>query len=76
LVVSIRGLILRHYLDIYLERLRKTTKTLITIAGRRGLESYPVPSEYEVGVYPLDHDVRLIGLLVSAVQRRSLTPST
>jgi hypothetical protein len=33
-----------------LEGLKKTTKTSIRVAGRRGPESNPGPPEYEVGV--------------------------
>jgi len=42
--------ILRYYPGIRLEGLRKTTKTSIRIAGRRGRDSNPGPPEYEAGV--------------------------
>jgi hypothetical protein len=46
-----RGVILRHFPSIYLEGLRKTTKTSVRIAGRslcRDLN--PGPPKYEAGV--------------------------
>jgi hypothetical protein len=45
-----RSLILRYYAGIRLEGLRKTTKTSLNIAGRRGRESNPGHSEYDVGL--------------------------
>jgi len=45
-----RGLFLRYYLSIRLGRPRKTTKTSISIARRRGPDLNPGPSEYEAGV--------------------------
>jgi hypothetical protein len=44
------GLIIRDYCDTRLEGLRKTTKTSIIIASRRGPESSPGPPEYEAVV--------------------------
>jgi len=51
LVGSGRGLILRYYPGIRLEGLRKTTKTSIRIAGRRGRDLNPGPPEYETGTF-------------------------
>jgi hypothetical protein len=39
-----------YYSGIRLEGLRKTTKTSIRIAGRRGRDFNPGPSKYEAGV--------------------------
>jgi hypothetical protein len=50
-VGSGRGLILRYYLGIRLEGLRKTTKSLRQ--DSRGHESYQGPPEYEAGVLTL-----------------------
>jgi hypothetical protein len=50
LIGSGRGLILRYYVGIRLEGLRKPTYTSTRIAGRRGRESNPEPPEYQVGV--------------------------
>jgi hypothetical protein len=48
LVRSGRGLILRYNPGIRLDGLKKTTKTSVTIVGRRDLN--PGPPEYEAGV--------------------------
>jgi hypothetical protein len=50
LVGSGRGLILRYYLGIRLEELKKKLKPSIRIAGRQGRESNPGNPEYDVGV--------------------------
>jgi hypothetical protein len=50
LVGSGQGLILRYYAGIHLERLRKTTKTSISIASHQGQDSNQGPPEYEAGV--------------------------
>jgi hypothetical protein len=50
LVGSGRGLILRHYIGIGLEDLRKTMKTSIRIACRRGGDLNPEPPEYGEGL--------------------------
>jgi hypothetical protein len=56
LVGSGRGIILKYYPGIRLEGLRRTTKTSIRIAGRRGRDMNPGPPEYEAGVLTYDDD--------------------
>jgi hypothetical protein len=64
LVGSCRGLILKYCSGIRQERLRKSRKTSIRIAGRRGRESNPEPLEYEAGVLTLNSINQLIFVMV------------
>jgi hypothetical protein len=72
-----RNIILRHYLDIFLERLRKTTKTPSQDKRSPGRDLNLGPPEFEAGMgkcswYMLEQVIHIITTVLLSVNNKPI----